>query len=116
MLKAERVELTDGFVYRDVYVIPGDISLCIVSEGETIDITREAVKLVAYSDPKSAWMIRTLAMGLLLDVFEEVQETLMDLEMVAEDVQDYIDELHKADQADSPEAPETNSTTKSPYE
>ena len=112
MLKADRVELTDGQIYTDVYVIPGDISLCIVNDGETLDITRESVKLVAYSDAKSAWMIRTLAMGLLLDVFEEVQETLIHLEMQAEDVESYIEELHREDQVESTES----NQTKSPYE
>ena len=112
MLKADRVVLTDGQVYENVSVIPGDISLCVVSGEETVDITRESIKLVAYSDPKSAWMIRTLAMGLLLDTFEDVQETLIELEMQAEEVQAYIDELHKADSAEVP--PPQN--TDNPYE
>lgn len=116
MLKADRVVLTDGQIFEDVYVIPGDISLCVVhSGGETIDITRESVKMVAYTDAKSAWMIRTLAMGLLLDTFEEVQETLIELELQAEDVQTYIDTMH----ADAGE-PEPGATAqpppKSPYE
>ena len=114
MLKADRVELTDGQVYTDVYVIPGDISLYIVNDSETLDITRESIKLVAYTDAKSAWMIRTLAMGLLLDTFEEVQETLIHLEMQAEDVEAYIEELHREDQVDIPNEPSNES--KSPYE
>lgn len=112
MLKAARVVLTDGEVYEDVYVIPGDISLCIVQAEETIDITRESVKMVTYTDLKSMWMIRTLAMGLLLDTFEEVQETLLDLEMQAEEVQSYIDEMH----AEAAGQPEEAPKPKSPYE
>ena len=113
MLRADRVELTDGETYTDVYVIPGDISICVVNGEETLDITRESVKLVAYSEPKSMWMIRTLAMGLLLDTFEDVQETLLDLEMQAEDVEEYLQELHKAETvpSDTPAPPSNN-----PYE
>tara|TARA_B100001778_G_C18523965_1_gene600245 strand:- start:782 stop:1123 length:342 start_codon:yes stop_codon:yes gene_type:complete len=113
MLKADRVVLTDGETYEDVYVIPGDISICVVNGEETLDITRESVKMVAYSEPKSMWMIRTLAMGLLLDTFEEVQETLVELEMQAEDVEAYLQELHKQETAvDEPVSTQSNN----PYE
>ena len=116
MLKADRVVLTDGQIFEDVYVIPGDISLCVVhGAGETLDITRESVKMVAYTDPKSAWMIRTLAMGLLLDTFEDVQETLIELELQAEDVQTYIDALHADSNESEPEGA-AESPPKSPYE
>lgn len=113
MLKAARVVLVDGEIYEDVYVIPGDISLCIVLAEETLDITRESVKMVTYTDLKSSWMIRTMAMGLLLDTFEEVQETLLDLEMQAEEVQSYIEAMH-ADATGQAEAPPAKA--KSPYE
>ena len=114
MLKAARVVLTDGKVFEDVYVIPGDISLCIVLAEETLDITRECVKMVTYTDLKSSWMIRTMAMGLLLDTFEDVQETLLDLEMQAEEVQSYIESMHADATGQPEEAPTT--AVKSPYE
>ena len=105
--------LTDGETYEDVYVIPGDISICVVNGEETLDITRESVKMVAYSEPKSMWMVRTLAMGLLIDTFEDVQETLVELEMQAEDVEAYIQELHKQETSvDEPVSTQSNN----PYE
>ena len=119
VLKADRVVLTDGEIFEDVYVIPGDITLVVVlGSGETLDITRESVKMVSYTEEKSMWMIRTLAMGLLLETFEDVQETLLDLELQAQEVQTYIDEMHKEtvgeNNATSPESP--NEQTKSPYD
>jgi len=116
VLKADRVVLTDGDTFEDVYVIPGDISLVVVlSSGETLDITRECVKMVRYTEQKSMWMIRTLAMGLLLETFEDVQETLLDLELQAEEVQNYIDEMHTETVAEAPN-PVVPQTEKSPYE
>ena len=112
MLKADRVVLTDGEIYTDVWVIPGDISICVVTDEETLDITRESVRMVTYTDPKAQYMIKTMAMGLLLDTFEEVQETLIDLEITAETVQSYIDELHD----DSDTSVEQPKQTTNPYE
>ncbi len=119
MLKAEQVILIDGETYDDVYVIPGDISLVVVlSHGETLDITRECIKLVRYSDPKSQWMIRTLSMGLLLETFEDVQETLLDLELQAEEVQEYIEQMHTETMEEEKPPQEQSSSPKAsnPYE
>jgi hypothetical protein len=123
VLKADRVVLTDGETFEDVYVIPGDITLVVVlNNGETLDITRECVKMVRYTEQKSMWMVRTLAMGLLLETFEDVQETLLDLELQAEEVQSYIDEMH-TEYTDEPhtetaaeESGQSPPAQKSPYE
>ncbi len=117
MLKADRVVLTDGEIFEDVHVIPGDISVVVVlSSGETLDITRESVKLVSYTDDKSSWMVRTLAMGLLLETFEETQETLIDLELQAQEVSAYMEEMHKEAVGDAESTPTVAQDNKSPYE
>lgn len=117
MLKADRVVLTDGEIFEDVHVIPGDISVVVVlGSGETLDITRESVKMVSYTDGKSSWMVRTLAMGLLLETFEETQETLMDLELQAQEVSAYMEEMHKEAVADAENTPNPPKENKSPYE
>tara|TARA_B100001175_G_scaffold281717_1_gene260276 strand:+ start:1056 stop:1409 length:354 start_codon:yes stop_codon:yes gene_type:complete len=117
VLKADRVVLTDGELFEDVHVIPGDISVVVVlSSGETLDVTRESVKLVAYTDAKSSWMVRTLAMGLLLETFEETQETLIDLELQAQEVSAYMEEMHKEAVGEPESTPTSSQETKSPYE
>ena len=63
-------------------------------------------------------MTRTLAMGLMVDTFEDVQEILEDLEIRANEVQEYVRNIHEGMNEDgSVPAEEPRPTgTKSPYE
>jgi|TARA_B100001094_G_scaffold21762_1_gene18398 hypothetical protein len=119
VLKAEQVLLTDGVSFENVWVVPGDISIHVVTpDGATLDITREQVKWVKYTDEVAQWMTRTLAMGLMVDTFEDVQEILEDLEVRANEVQDYIRNLHEGMNEESNEVPQepVTKSNKSPYE
>ena len=120
MLKAEQVLLIDGESFDNVWVVPGDISIHVdTHEGATLDITREQVKWVKYTDEVAQWMTRTLAMGLMVDTFEDVQEILEDLEIRANEVQEYVKNIHEGmnEDGNEPSQQEPQPTgTKSPYE
>lgn len=91
----------------------------VTHEGATLDITREQVKWVKYTDDVAQWMTRTLAMGLMVDTFEDVQEILEDLEIRANEVQEYVKNIHEGMNEDGNEQPQQEpqpTGTKSPYE